>query len=66
MKNKRYAIIFPTKTFYCDKLTREDIERAIVLKDNRPKYVMWFRGQRVGRLYCSVAKFWDFEIKKIS
>lgn len=65
MANKGYEIIFPTKTFYVKKLSYKEICDAIVLKDNKDKYILWFKGQRIGRMYYGNCKQLDFEIKKI-
>lgn len=60
-----YEIIFKGKTFYCEKLSLKELEENIILKGNKPKYVMWFKGQRKGRIYYGYTRQLDFEIKKV-
>lgn len=43
----------------------KELEENIILKGNKPKYVMWFKGQRKGRIYYGYTRQLDFEIKKV-
>lgn len=64
MANNGYDIIFPTKTFFVKRLNQVSLEEAIALKDNKPRFIMWFKGQRKGRIYYGLTKQLDFIIKK--
>lgn len=61
---KKYAIIFPTKTFYTTSLRREALQEVIVLKNNSPKYILLDESKKFGRIYWGNAKQLDFRIEK--
>ena len=62
---KRYAIIFPTKTFYSPSLKIERLQEVIILKNDMPKVILLDDSKKLGRIYWGNSKQLDFRIEKV-
>lgn len=68
-KKKKYLLTFLTsageKTFISKSLSTEDLEAAIPLKKPcKDRVFLLDDAEKNGRMYLSLAKYWEFTIQK--
>lgn len=62
---KKYALIFPTKTFYTTSLKNDRLQEVIILKDNKPKVIILDESKKNGRIYWGLNKQLDFKVERV-
>ena len=61
---KKYAIIFPTKTFYTTSLRISRLQEVIILKNDKPKVILLDESKKFGRIYWGLNKQLDFKVER--